>query len=200
MSQVRSPPQVRARRSAGSPLRGQVSAVRLLRNHRRLVLAGLAALGVLGALLISRGALRPELTTLAPVTVPQAYAGTTYAFDGLVCLAAKSVPAEITQASDSTLGTVRTRVVGRPAGAPVAVAFPVPPEAADPLVGGRVAAGDERCLRVLVTPSALGEHVAGPVRLQVRYGPFGLLRSGLEVTPPVRLQVTGTGTDPRGRG
>ncbi len=179
---------------------GQGGAVRLLRTHRRLVLTVLLVVGVAGALLIARGSLRPQLTTLAPVTVPAAYVGTTYAFDGLVCLAARSVPVQVAEVTDSDQGGVRTRLVGRPAGATVAVAFPVPADAGESLVGSRLGAGEERCLRVLTTQAATGERRAGPVRLRVRYGPFGVLRSGLEVTPPVVLQVTGTGTDPRTRG
>ncbi len=157
-------------------------------------------IGVVGALVIARGSLRPQATTTAAVTVPEAFAGTTYAFDGMACLAAKSVPVTVTSASDSELQGVRTRAAVRPPAAPVTVAYPAPPDAGDPLAGVRVAAGEERCFRVLVTASGTGERRAGPVEMRVTYGPFGLLRSTLRLTPPVTLQVTGTGTDPRARG
>ena len=170
-----------------------------LRSRRKLLLVVLL-IGVVGALVIARGALRPQASTTAAVTVPEAYAGTTYAFDGMACLAAKSVPVTVTGASDSELQGVRTRAVARPPDAPVTVAYPAPADAGDPLVGVRVAAGEERCFRVLVTAAVTGEKRAGPVEMRVSYGPFGLLRSTLRLTPPVTLQVTGTGTDPRARG
>lgn len=170
------------------------------RLRRKTVLVVLLVVGVLGGLVIARGSLRPQATTTGPVTLPEAYAGTTYALDGMACLAARSVPVTVTGASDSELQGVRTRAVLRPPSAPVTVAYPVPPDAGDPLVGARVAAGEERCFRVLVTASGTGERRAGPVEMRVRYGPFGLLRSTLRLTPPVTLQVTGTGADPRARG
>ena len=50
---------------------------------------------------------------------------------------------------------------------------------------------------MLVTADGQGDRSAGPVQVRFRYGPFGLFRASSTVTPPVVLQVTGTGTDPR---
>ena len=52
---------------------------------------------------------------------------------------------------------------------------------------------------MLVTARGQGEQHAEPVQVHLRYGPFGLLRSTVDVTPPVVLQVTGDGDDPRTR-
>ena len=175
------------------------SPVQLLRSRRRPVLALLVVVGLAGAGVIARGSLRPGLEPYGSIRVPAAYAGTTYAVDGLVCLFASSVPVEITEVRDSSADGVRTRLRGRPPGSTVTVGFPVPAEAGDSLVGARVAAGDQRCLRVLLTPEQTGERRAGAVSVRVRYGPFGVLRTGLEITPPAVLEVTGTGADPRVR-
>ncbi len=175
------------------------SPVQLLRFRRGPVLALLVVVGLVGAAFIARDSLRPRLEPNGSLRVPAAYAGTTYAVDGLACLVARSVPVEIVEVQDSTTGGLRTRLRGRPPGSTVTVGFPVPPEAGDSLVGVRVAAGDERCFRVLLTPEQTGERRAGAVSVRVRYGPFGVLRTGLEITPPAVLDVTGTGTDPRAR-
>jgi len=152
--------------------------------------------GLVGAYVIARGSLRPQLEVLAPVTVPGAYEGTTYAFDGLVCLRAGGVPVEVTGVDQADGGPVRTHLLRRPPGAPT-VAFPVAAGAGLPVAGLRVPAGREPCLRVLATADGQGDQRAGQVTLHARYGPFGLLRAALEVRPPVLLQVTGTGRDPR---
>ena len=167
------------------------------RLKRGPALSVLVVIGVVGALLIGRSSTRPTLYVLVPVTVPAAYAGTTYAFDGLVCLQAGSVGAEVSGVEASTAQGVRTEIALRPPGAPPAVAFPVEAGASVPLEGLRIAGGDDQCARVLVTADGKGERAAGPVEVRFRYGPFGLFRAGSTVTPPVLLQVTGTGTDPR---
>ena len=77
------------------------------------------------------------------------------------------------------------------------MAFPVPDGASRDLVGLQLDAGEEQCVRVLTTATAQGEVRGAPVEVRFSYGPLGVLRSGLTVTPPVVLQVTGTGTDPR---
>lgn len=163
------------------------------RLKRGPVLVLLLVVGVVGAFLIARSTARPTLEALAPVTVPMAYEGTTYAFDGLVCLRAGAFGAQVTEAT----GADGTSLALRPEGAPLTVAFPVPGGASQDLVGLELDAGEERCVRVLATPSAQGEARGGPVQVRFSYGPLGVLRSGLTVTPPVVLQVTGTGTDPR---
>ena len=131
--------------------------------------------------------------------MPDAYAGTAYAFDGLVCLQAGSIGAEVAEASGTTGGGVDTELGLRPPGRPPAVAFPVT-DASLPLAGLRLPAGEQTCARVLVTADGPGERRAGPVSVRFRYGPFGVFRATSTITPPVVLQVTGTGTDPRTRG
>lgn len=167
------------------------------RLKRGPALAVLLLVGIGGALLIGRSSTRPTLDVYAPVTVPAAYAGTTYAVDGLVCLQAGRVGAEVVAAEGSTASGVRTELGLRPPGRPPAVAYPVTPDAVAPLVGLELAAGDLTCARVLTTADGPGERSAGPVQVRFRYGPFGLFRASSTVTPPVLLQVTGTGTDPR---
>jgi hypothetical protein len=169
---------------------------RLLQQYRLRrgpVLVLLLLVGVAGALLISRSQVRPQVDVFGPVTVPAAYDGTTYAFDGVLCVRASSVGTQVT----ATGAGSATRVGLRPDGAPPAVAYPVDARAVQPLAGTTVAAGDQVCTRLLVTPHGQGDRAAEPVTLSFRYGPFGLLRSSTTVTPPVVLQVTGTGVDPR---
>ena len=174
--------------------RSLLSGYRLKRGP---ALAVLLVVGLVGALLIGRSSTRPGLVVLTPVTVPAAYAGTTYAFDGLVCVQAGSIGARVSSVEGSTAAGVRTEIALRPPGAPPAVAFPVPADASLPLQDLELPGGGEQCARVLVTADGQGERAAGPVEVRFRYGPFGLFRSGSTVTPPVVLQVTGTGTDPR---
>lgn len=166
------------------------------RLRRGPVLGLLVIIGVVGTLLIARSSTRPGVDASGDVAVPAAYVGTTYAVDGLVCLQARGVEATVTKISDGT-GSVPTLLRGRPPGAPVAVAYPVAPDAGTSLVGLRIAAGDEECVRALVRPSAQGDQHAAPVTVRFRYGPFGLLRAGVTVTPSVLLHVVGTGPDPR---
>ena len=163
------------------------------RLKRGPIIGLLLIVGVVGALFLARGSVRPRVDVYAAVTVPAAYAGTTYAFDALVCVHTSSVGATI----DAVSAGGSTRLGLRPVGLPVTVAFPVAGDAVAPLAGAKVAAGDQRCTRLLVTAKGTGDQRADPVRLHFRYGPFGLLRRSETVTPPVTLQVTGTGTDPR---
>lgn len=167
------------------------------RLKRGPALALLLIVGLVGSVLIGRASTRPTLYVLTPVTVPAAFAGTTYAFDGLVCLQAGSIGAEVSGVQTSTAAGVRTEIALRPPGSPPAVAFPVDAGASAPLEGLRIAAGDDPCARVLVTGDGQGDRAAGPVEVRFRYGPFGVFRASSTVTPPVVLQVTGTGTDPR---
>ncbi|HEU0101847.1 MAG TPA: hypothetical protein VFR07_05950 [Mycobacteriales bacterium] len=163
------------------------------RLKRGPILILLLVVGVVGALLVARSSVRPEVDVYSPVTVPAAYDGTTYAFDGLLCLRASSIGVTVDDVSSSG----GTRLGLRPAGAPVTVAFPVEPDALAPLVGATVPAGDQVCTRLLLTAAGSGDRRAEPVRLAFRYGPFGVLRRSVTVTPPATLQVTGSGTDPR---
>lgn len=167
------------------------------RLRRGPVLVLFLLLALAGSYVIGRNATRPQVAALGLVTVPQAYAGTTYSVDGVVCLRATSVGARVTGVTGGTSRDMDTRLVLRPAGAPPAFAFPVAPDAGRPLAGLRIPAGDEQCVRVLVTGRAQGEQRAKPVTVKLSYGPFGLLRTSRTVTPNVLLQVTGTGADPR---
>jgi len=169
------------------------------RLKRGPVLALLLLVGIVGALLIARSSTMPQVDTAGEVTVPAAYAGTTYAVDTLVCLQTRGLAATVTEVRDGG-GPVTTLLRRRPADAAVAVAYPVAPDAGTTLQGVRIGAADEECVRVLATPSAQGDQRASAVTVRFRYGPFGILRSGVTVTPPVLLQVTGTGTDPRAAG
>lgn len=163
------------------------------RLKRGPIIGLLVIVGIVGALLVARSSVRPQVDLYSPVTVPAAYAGTTYGFDALVCVHASSIGATLDEVSASG----STRLGLRPPGTPVTVAFPVDPQAVVPAEGLEVAAGDQQCTRLLVTAQGQGDQRADPVRLHFTYGPFGLLRRTETVTPPVVLQVTGTGTDPR---
>ena len=163
------------------------------RLKRGPVLGLLLLIGVVGGLLLLRSSTRPVVDVYGAIAVPDAYEGTTYAFDGLVCLSASSIGASV--GSVTTSGS--TRIGLQPEGSRVTVAFPVPPEALGSLDGARIAAGEQLCTRLVVTADGRGELRADPVEVRFRYGPFGLLRASSTVEPPVTLQVTGTGPDPR---
>ena len=163
------------------------------RLKRGPIIGLLLLIGVVGALLVARGSVRPQVDVYSPVTVPAAYAGTTYGFDSLVCVHASSIGATL----DEVRSSGSTRLGLRPAGRPVTVAFPVEPTALTSAEGLKIAAGDQQCTRLTVTAQGSGDQRPEPVRLHFTYGPFGLLRRSQTVTPPVVLQVTGTGTDPR---
>lgn len=151
---------------------------------------------VSGLLVVVLGA-RPSAEALAPVGVPEARVGTSYAFDGVLCLgsqvASSTVAGYDVEQSD---GGVTALV--RPPEGPITLGFPVDAAAGSSVEGFRVPAGDQDCsLRLLVTPQRTGRVVSGAVRVRLRYGPLGLLRRTVEVRPEVSLDVTGTGPDPR---
>ena len=171
-------------------LRGRV-------RRRPLLLAVLAAGALALVLLVALGT-RPSVGTVRPVSVPDAQVGTTYAFDGAVCLTAPTgatvVGVEVEQAPGG-----RTRVVLPPPDEPPTVAFPVAADASGgEVVDYRVPVDEDDCeLRLLLTPDREGEVRAGTVRVRFRYGPGGLLRRTGSVDPAVSLDVTGSGRDPR---
>lgn len=172
---------------------GRRSQYRLKRGP---VVALLLVIGVVGALAIARSSTRPQVQTLSLVTVPEAYAGTTYAVDGLVCLQATAVGARVTEVTGED-APATVDLVQRPPGTPPAVAYPVAPDDGTPLEGLELGRGEERCVRVLGRSDAQGDQRAGPVEVRFAYGPLGLLRAGVTVTPQLLLQVRGTGADPR---
>ena len=171
---------------------------RLRRVPRRRLLLGVLGIAILGAVLVVALGARATARATFPVGVEQAYASTTYAFDGVVCVQSQVTSAtvdgvRIRQAAGST-----TRLV-RPAGGPPVLGFPVDPAAGAPAKGYRIPAGAEDCgLRLLVTPDRNGQLRAGEVELTLRYGPGGLLRRTVNLAPPVTLDVTQSGKDPRG--
>ena len=143
---------------------------------------------------------RPTAELGGSVLAEPTYAGTTYAFDGVVCLGSQLVGStvqgvQVEQAPGSTTDLVRG-----PEGAPT-IGFPVDPEAQEEVEGVAVPSGELDCtFRLLVTPDRQGEVEAGTLGVRMSYGPGGLLRRTVTVRPDVTLQVTGTGPDPRSEG
>lgn len=167
--------------------------------RRNPLLLAVLAVGVVGAAAIVVLGTRPDVTADVPIAVSDAYVGSAYAFDGALCLDSPSVDARVlsVEVEQSPGGT--TQVLQPPEDARTTLGFPVDDAAAgtDP-EGYRVPAGEQDCgLRLLVTPTELGTVDAGTVRLRLGYGPLGLLRRTAEVRPPVVLEVTATGSDPR---
>lgn len=167
------------------------------RFRRRPLLLGVLVIAVVsGVLLFAYGA-RPSGDTLGPVQLDEAHVGTPYAFDGVVCLGS--------QVADSTVDSVTvqqapggTTQLVRPPEGPLTLGFPVEPDAGGPVAGYEIPAGGQDCtLRVLFTPEQQGRAEAGTLRVRLRYGPFGLLRSTVVVQPDVAVEATETGPDPR---
>lgn len=170
---------------------------RRLSRRQKQVLALVAALGllVLAALLV-RG-IRPVAIAADVAEVPDAQVGTTYAFDGSVCLeAVGGATVRGVEVRDAPGGRTELRLA--PPDERPTVAFPLAEVTGEPLEGYEVPAGELDCeLRVLVTPTSTGDVLAGEVRVSLSYGPLGLLRRTAVVVPRVLLDVTGSGTDPR---
>ena len=170
------------------------------RVPRRPVVLGLVVVGVVGALLIVALQARPSASSSLGLGLERAYVGTTYAFDGAVCLRSSTVAARVLSVEVEQGAGSMTRLVRPPDGARVTVGFPVQDGGGD-VAGYRVSAGQDDCtLRLLVTPTQKGAVRAGTVRVRTAYGPFGLLRRTASVRPQVRLDVTGEGADPRASG
>lgn len=170
---------------------------RLRRVPRRRLLLGVLVVAVVSALLIVALGARPSGEASFPVGVEAAHQGTTYAFDGVVCLDSPVTSAtvddvEVEQARGTTTRLVRP-LDGRPT-----LGFPVDPRAGASTDGYTLAPGSQDCgLRLLVTADRQGDLGAGTVRLRLRYGPGGLLRRTVTLEPPVTLSVTQTGPDGR---
>ena len=169
------------------------------RVRRKPLLLAVLAIGVVGAFVIFALGARPSAEPSTVIGLERAYAGTTYAFDGAICLGSPQVAStvrsvEVEQAPGSTTELLR------PPDGPPTVGFPVG-ERGEDVAGYRLPAGEDDCtLRVLVTPERQGPVQAGTLRIAMSYGPFGLLRRTVEVQPQVTLDVTGTGDDPRSTG
>lgn len=170
------------------------------RLRRRPLLLGVLGVAVVSGLLVFALGARPSADQGGQVLASPAYVGTTYAFDGVVCVgslvtASTVMGVEVEQAAGST-----TELVRAPTGS-ITLGFPVDADDAEPVDGFEIAAGEQDCtLRLLVTPGRQGRVEAGVLKIRMSYGPGGLLRRTASVRPAVALEVTGTGTDPRAEG
>lgn len=179
-------------------LHGGVAARVRGRFRRRPLLLGVLVVALVsGVLVVALGA-RPTADALPPVGLEQGYVGTTYAFDGVVCLGSQVLGSTVDEVRVRQSPGGTTRLVVPPQGAPITLGFPVEEQAGTPVEGYELPAGEQDCtLRVLVTPERTGRVEAGTLEVRLRYGPGGLLRRTATVTPRLVLDVTGTGPDPR---
>ena len=167
------------------------------RIKRKPALLVLLVVGVVGGVLIFALQARPSASSPSVVGLEKGYVGTTYAFDGAVCLGSATVAAtvlsvEVEQARGSTARLVLPPEDGTPI-----LGFPTDDDGRD-VTGYRVPAGQDDCtLRLLVRPEATGAVRPGGVKVRLGYGPLGLLRRTAQVRPQVVLDVTGEGQDPR---
>ena len=167
------------------------------RYRRRPLLLGVLVIAVVSGVLLFAWGARPTAEPFSGVGVEQAHGGTTYAFDGVVCVGSQVAGSTVLGVQVEQAPGGRTALVQPPSG-PLTLGFPVDPEEGSPAEGFDIPAGDSDCsLRVLVTPEREGRVEAGLVRITLGYGPGGLLRRTVPVQPPVSLDVTGTGPDPR---
>ena len=167
------------------------------RFRRRPLLGGVLTVGLVGAIAIFALQARPGANSPATVRLERGYVGTTYAFDGGVCLSAPRVAAKVLVVEVEQEPGSTTRLVRPPEGARPTLGFPAADEGAD-VAGYRITPGGDDCtLRLLVTPSQPGTLRPGTVSVRLAYGPFGMLRRTARVRPAVTLDVIGEGTDPR---
>lgn len=151
---------------------------------------------VSGLLVLALGA-RPTADPVGAVLASPAHVGSTYAFDGVVCVGAQVTGSTVLGVEVEQAPGSRSELVRAPGGPPF-LGFPVDPDDAEPVDGFDVPAGEQDCtLRLLVTPDRLGRVEAGTLRLRLGYGPGGLLRRTASVRPDVVLDVDRTGPDPR---
>lgn len=153
---------------------------------------------VSGVVVFALGA-RPGVEVLNAVPLERGYVGTTYAFDGLVCVGSQVSSTRVTGVEGTGQQDAAVELVQPPEGAAPTLGFPVT-DRGSPAAGYRVPAGEPECgLRLLVTPNRTGSVSVGTLRLSLAYGPGGLLRRTVEVAPSVLLDVTSEGSDPRSR-
>jgi hypothetical protein len=170
------------------------------RFRRRPLLIGVLVVAAVSLLLVYALGARPTAELGGEVLAEPAYVGTTYAFDGVLCLGSQVTAStvesvQVQQAPGTTIELVRG-----PEGAPT-LGYPVDPEAQEEVEGLRLPGGELDCtLRLLVTPEREGRVDAGSLEVTFRYGPGGLLRRTVGVQPDVAIEVTGTGPDPRSQG
>jgi hypothetical protein len=167
------------------------------RFRRRDLLLGVLVVAVVSGLLLWTLAARPTADALGSVGVERAHVGTTYGFDGVVCLGSDLASSTVDGVTVQQAPGGRTALVRVPEES-ITLGFPVDPDAGGPVDGFEVPAGERDCtLRVLLTPDEQGRVEAGLLELHLRYGPFGLLRRTASVRPDLVLDVTETGPDPR---
>lgn len=170
------------------------------RFRRRPLLLGVLLVAVMSGLLVFALVARPTAELGGEVLAEPAYVGTTYAFDGVVCLDSQVADStvegvEVEQAAGTTIDLVRG-----PSGPPT-LGFPVDVDAQEEVEGLDVPAGELDCtLRLLVTPQRQGRLDVGTLKVKLSYGPGGVLRRTVSVRPDVELEVTATGPDPRSQG
>ncbi len=167
------------------------------RFRRRQLLLGVLVVAVVSGLLVLALGARPSADAPSPVGLEQAHVGTTYGFDGVVCLGSQVAGSTVDGVEVRQAPGSRTALVVPPEGR-LTLGFPVDADAGTSVDGYVVPAGAQDCtLRVLVTPTRTGRVNAGTLRVRLRYGPGGLLRRTASVTPQLVLDVTATGPDPR---
>jgi len=192
VSQVDRPAAVRETAGVAGRVRGRF-------RRRTLLLAVLVVAVVSGLLVVALGA-RPTAEPGGQVIAEPTYVGTTYAFDGVVCLGSSVAGSTVEGVEVEQAAGTGTALVRAPEGPPT-LGFPVDPQAQQELEGLDVPAGQLDCtVRLLVTPEREGRLEVGTLRVRLSYGPGGLLRRTATVRPDVQLEVTGTGPDPRSEG
>lgn len=170
------------------------------RFRRRTLILGVLVVAVLSGLLVFALGARPTAESGGDVLAEPAYVGTTYAFDGVVCLGSQVAGSTVEGVEVEQAAGTTTDLVRGPDGAPT-LGFPVDLEAQEEIEGLEVPAGELDCTqRLLVTPEREGRVEVGTLKVRLSYGPGGVLRRTASLRPDVVLQVTGTGPDPRSQG
>lgn len=167
------------------------------RFRRRTLLLGVLAIAVVSGLAVVAWTARPSADPVGELVAEPAYVGSTYAFDGVVCVGSVVTSSRVLDVTVEQAPGGTTELVRAPDGPPT-LGFPVGAGEAEPVEGLDVPAGRQDCtLRVLLTPDREGPVEAGTLEVTMAYGPGGLLRRTDSVQPDVALSVTGTGPDPR---
>ena len=167
------------------------------RWRRRPLLLGVLGVAVLSGLVVFAVGARPSADPVGEVLASPAHVGTTYAFDGVVCVGSEVTASTVAGVEVEQAAGGRTDLVRAPDGPPF-LGFPVDADDSEPVDGFQAPAGEQDCtLRLLVTPDRLGRIEAGVLKVRLRYGPGGLLRRTATVRPDVVLDVGETGPDPR---
>jgi hypothetical protein len=170
------------------------------RFRRRPLLLGVLVVAVLSGLLVFALGARPTAESGGQVVAEPAYVGTTYAFDGVVCLGSQVTASTVDGVTVEQAPGTTIELVRGPEGPPT-LGFPVDPEAQEEVEGLALPSGGLDCTtRLLVTPEEQGRLEVGTLEVRLSYGPGGLLRRTATIRPDVALQVDGTGPDPRSQG